>query len=89
MDFPSGVNGWRKVRSNIFGNNISVIYKKGFFTLEFFKDSYWGKTDNMNIIVRDSRIKSLMSRYGRDVHVEYLGSHSEAVKFATDWMRKH
>ncbi|MEK6883817.1 MAG: hypothetical protein AABY22_29580, partial [Nanoarchaeota archaeon] len=42
-----------------------IYSKKGKENLELFKDSLWGKTDNMNVIVRNPKKHSYESVLGK------------------------
>ncbi len=80
---------WKKVRDRKVGNNISIIYSKNGKSLELFRDSMWGKTDNMNVIVRDFKQKSFESALGKDILVKHMGTKTQATKFAESYMTKH
>lgn len=80
---------WKKVRDRKVGNNVSIVYSKGKESVELFKDSMWGKTDNMNVIVRNIDQESLESSWGKTKLVEHAKTKKEALKFAKSYMKKH
>ena len=80
---------WRKVRDRKVGNNISIAYKKDKEVLELFRDSLWGKTDNMNVIVYNTDQKSLESAWGKAKLVKHMGTKKQALEFAHTYMKKH
>lgn len=79
---------WKKVRDRKYGNNISVVYKKGNKSLELFRDEMWGRTSNMNVIVRDKSKKSLESTLGKAILTKHMGTKAEAERFAKKYMLK-
>jgi hypothetical protein len=83
------LSDWKKVKDQKFGNNIMVIYVKKNIAVELYKDSYCGKTDNMNVIIRDKNLKSHMSVYGKDIHIEYCSTEKQARDYAEDYMKRH
>jgi len=82
---------WKRIRNRRLGNNISIIYKnkKYGLSLELFRDSTWGKTDNMNVIVRDINEKSFESNLGKPILTKHFGSESQAKYFAKNYMRRN
>ena len=80
---------WKKVRNRKFGNNISIVYSKGSENLELFKDSMWGKTDNMNVLVRNTDEKSLEDSWGKPKLVKHMKTKSQAINFANEYMETH
>lgn len=80
---------WKIIQNKHIGNDISIIYKNKNLTLELFKDSAWGKTNNMNVIIRDKNIESYASSLGKSIEVERKGSKAEALNFAKSYMRSH
>jgi len=83
------VNGWKKAQDRKIGNNISIIYVKKNLSLELFRDSMWGDTDNMNVIVRDKNQSSYESALGKSIEVERASTRREAMNFAMKYMRTH
>ena len=80
---------WKKSRSRRIGNNISIIYVNKNLSLELFRDSQWGKTHSMNVIIKDKNIETLESALGKTILVKYFGNESKARYFAKEYMRKH
>lgn len=82
---------WKKIKNTRFGRNVSIIYKnkqKG-LSLELFRDSTWGKTDNMNVIISDVNQESLESSLGKPILVKHFSMESQAIHFAKEYMRKN
>ncbi len=79
---------WRKITDRKIGGNVSIIYQRKNITLELFRDSMWGKTENMNVIVRDKNLKG-MSSLGRGISVKHFSNKKQALKYAEDWMKKN
>lgn len=78
---------WSMVRSRRAGGNVSIMFRRKNITLELFRDSTWGKTDNMNVIIRDKNKESLTSSLGSTILVKRLGTEAQATKFAKRYMR--
>lgn len=84
--YPDGTNGWQKVQDKSHGGNVSVLYEKGDLTIELFRDSYWGDTAQMNVILRDRSRESYSSRLGETVDFKIFNSADDAIAFAVNYM---
>ena len=80
---------WKKIRDSRIGNNITIIHKKKNLTLELFRDSQWGKGDNMNVIVRDSNKESYESSLGKSILVKHFNNESQALWYVKEYMGIH
>lgn len=91
MALKSQINGWKRIRKRIIGKenpNISIIYNKGTLYLEIFKD-HLNFSENVNVIITDSRLKTWESSLGKSIHVEYAENIKEAEEFAKKYMENN
>jgi len=74
---------WKRIKKNLWYN-----YNKKHF-LQISKVSFKWEKLNYNVVIYDSKIKSLTSSLGKTIFVKHLGIKKEALIFARNYMRKH
>ena len=83
------IKNWKKIRDRQIGRNTSIIYQNKNITLELFTDSMWGKTNCMNVIIRNKKISSYTSALGKTIDVKFCDTREQARAYAIKYMKAH